>query len=74
MLVFAVVLVGQAVNQEQSTTASMPEPRIVDPGSNGAAPADAIVLFDGKTDLSAVGRQRRQRGEVGSEGRSGNCQ
>lgn len=51
MLVFAVELVGQAVNQEQSTTASMPEPKIVDPGSNGAAPADAIVLFDGK-DLS----------------------
>ena len=38
MIVFAGVCAAQ---QE-------PQPRVVDPGSNGSPPSDAIVLFDGK--------------------------
>src|SRR6185369_6872596 len=47
---------GQCLHGEEksywSTGAKWPEPRVVDPGTGGGAPSDAIVLFDGK-DLSA---------------------
>lgn len=49
-----VLAVGTCVAyyQEYKSGIIWPEPPVVTPGENGAAPSDAIVLFDGK-DLSA---------------------
>ncbi len=51
------VLLGAAIAkgwwiEEYLSGIVWPEPPVIDPGSNGKAPSDAIVLFDGK-DLSA---------------------
>lgn len=55
-LVSGAAFVSQAVNQEQSATASLPEPKIIDAGSPGSAPSDAIALFDGKDLTQWVGK------------------
>ena len=53
MLPVALILFTSLANaQEYKSGINWPEPKVVTPGANGAAPADAIVLFDGK-DLSA---------------------
>jgi Domain of Unknown Function (DUF1080) len=41
-------LIGQAIGQRYLSGLVWPEPAIVTPGDNSAAPSDAIVLFDGK--------------------------
>jgi hypothetical protein len=52
-LILLVISVVSAVAQQapkakpEDTEVWSPEPKIVTPGSNGAAPSDAIVLFDG---------------------------
>ena len=47
-----VVALGHAVADEYLNGIEWKEPAIVTPGSNGSAPSDAVVLFDGK-DFSA---------------------
>ena len=34
--------------QEYKSGINWPEPKVITPGTNGGAPSDAIVLFDGK--------------------------
>ncbi len=52
-LVLALVLaLGHAVADEYLNGIEWKEPAIVTPGTNGSAPSDAVVLFDGK-DFSA---------------------
>ena len=41
-ILYIVVFAGVCAAQQQ------PQPRVVDPGSKGSPPSDAIVLFDGK--------------------------
>lgn len=43
--------ISQDSKDPKATEVWEPEPKVVTPGNNGAAPSDAIVLFDGK-DLS----------------------
>jgi hypothetical protein len=50
MLVWAAFTMSAAYSQDdpKATEIWEPDPRIVTPGANGAAPSDALVLFDGK--------------------------
>ncbi len=41
--------VAQEITDPKVTEVWEPEPKVVTPGINGAAPSDAIVLFDGKS-------------------------
>jgi hypothetical protein len=53
-MAFVVSVMTQGFSQQgdpKATEVWEPEPKVVTPGVNGAAPSDAIVLFDGK-DLS----------------------
>jgi hypothetical protein len=43
--------VGLSVADEWKSGIVWPEPKVVEPGTNGSPPSDAIVLFDG-ADLS----------------------
>ena len=53
MLPAALILFSSLANaQEYKSGINWPEPKVITPGTNGGAPSDAIVLFDGK-DLSA---------------------
>src|SRR5687767_3829754 len=58
LMLISVVMVSMTTGFSQETTDPKatevwePEPRIVTPGTLGAAPSDAIILFDGK-DLSS---------------------
>lgn len=47
---------SQEITDPKVTEVWEPEPRVVTPGSNGSAPVDAIVLFDGKNLDNWVGR------------------
>jgi hypothetical protein len=47
----AIAGLGQAVTEWKSGKI-WPEPKVIEPGTNGSPPSDAIVLFDG-TDMSA---------------------
>ena len=47
----ASLFAGVSMADEWVSGIPWPEPKVVDPGQNGKAPSDAIVLFDGK-DLS----------------------
>ena len=47
----SILLISSAQSAEWKSGVPWPEPKVIDPGPPGGAPADAIVLFDGK-DLS----------------------
>ena len=48
VLVLLVGLIGKAIADRYISGLVWPEPPLVTPGENHAAPSDAIVLFDGK--------------------------
>jgi hypothetical protein len=47
-VIVSLVLIGSISAQRYLNGVVWPEPPVVTPGDNGAAPSDAIVLFDGK--------------------------
>src|SRR5262249_31990091 len=53
LTISALAICGIALAQREYESGKIwPEPRVVEPGTNGSPPADAIVLIDGK-DMSA---------------------
>ena len=78
----AFVLAASAVADEYLNGIKWETPKIVTPGTNGSAPSDAVVLFDGK-DLSEWDNQNWKvengemvaaRGDIRSKKSFGDCQ
>jgi hypothetical protein len=49
VLVITITSMAQEITDPKATEVWEPEPKVVTPGNNGAAPSDAIILFDGKS-------------------------
>ena len=64
MLPAALILFASLANaQEYKSGINWPEPKVITPGTNGGAPSDAIVLFDGK-DVTNLPTEARNIAQV----------